>query len=79
MLIKSFQHVLNDNDTTGIVNEFLENSKSTPSMVSPVTDSRKFAEAKQYWVTLATPTANHGAKISFVSGNSRTDNGYIYS
>ena len=38
MLVKSFQHVLNDNDTTGIVNEFLENSKSTPSMVSPVTD-----------------------------------------
>ena len=36
--VKSSQHVLNDYDTTGKVNEFLEKCKCIPSMASPVND-----------------------------------------
>ena len=76
--VKSSQHVLNDYDTTGNVNEFLEKCKCIPSIVPPATDFWEICRSKPYWVTLATHTANHGAKISFVSRLSRADNGYIY-
>ena len=65
--LKSSQHVLNDYDTTGDVNEFLEKCKWIPSMVPPATNCWEICRSKPYWVTLATPTVNHGAKISFVS------------
>ena len=55
--------MLNDYDTLGNVNDCLELGKGILFMVSPVTD---FGErSKPDWV--ATPTINHGAKISFVS------------
>ena len=41
--VKSSQQVLNDYDTTGNVNEFLEKCKCIPSMASPA--AGKFAEA----------------------------------
>ena len=47
-------------------------------MVPPATDFWEICRSKPYWVTLATPTVYHGAKISFVFSLSRTDNGYIY-
>ena len=36
-------------------------------MVSPATDFWEICRSKPYWVTLATPTVNHGGKIIFVS------------
>ena len=77
--LKSSQHVLNDYGTTGYVNEFLEKFKCIQSMVTPATDFWKNCRIKPYWVTLAIPTVDHDANISFVSLLSRADNGYIYS
>ena len=65
--VKSSQNVLNDYDTTGNVNEFLEKCKCIPSMVPTATDFWEISKSKPYWVTLVTSTVNHGAKISFVS------------
>ena len=36
-------------------------------MIPPATDFWEIWGRKPYWVTLAAPTLNHGAKISFVS------------
>ena len=63
--VKSSQHVLNDYDTTGNVNEFLEKCKCIPSMVPLATDFWEIGRSKPYLVTLASPTVNHGAMISF--------------
>ena len=52
-------------DTTGNVNEFLEKCKCLLFMVFLVTDFYEIYRSKPYGVTLATPTVNHGAKISF--------------
>ena len=68
--VKSFQHVLKDYDTTRNVNEFFEKCKRIPSMVPPATDFREICKNKLFWATLATPTVNHGAKVSFVSSYS---------
>ena len=65
--VKSSQHVLSDYDTIVNVNEFLEKCKCIPSMVAPATDFWEICRSKPHWVTLATPTLIHGAKISFVS------------
>ena len=69
--------MLNDYDTTWNVNESLEKGKSILSMVSPAADFQEICGIKPYWLTFATPTINHGAKLIFVSWLSRTDNGYI--
>ena len=65
--VKFSQHVLNDYDTTGNVDEFLEKCKCIPSMVSPANDFWESCRSQPYWATLAILTVNHGAKISFVS------------
>ena len=65
--VKSSQHVLIHYDTTGNVNAFLEKCKCIPSLVPPATVFWEICRGKPYWVNLATPTVNHGAKISFVS------------
>ena len=65
--VKFSQHVMNDYDTTGNVNEFLEKCKCIPSLVCPATDFCKICRSKPYWLTVLTPTVNHGVKISFVS------------
>ena len=65
--VKSSQHLLNDYDTTGNVNKFLEKCKCIPSMVPPATDIWENCRSKPYCVNLATSTVNLGAKISFVS------------
>ena len=65
--VKFSQHVLNDYDSTGKVNEFLEKCECISSMVPPATDFWENCRSKPYWGTLATPTINHSAKISFVS------------
>ena len=65
--VNSSQHVLNDYDTNRNVNEFLKKCKCIPSMLSPATDLWEICRSKPYWATLATPSVNHGANISFVS------------
>ena len=65
--VNSCKHVLNNYDTTGNVNEILEKCKCILSMVPPATDFWEICKSKPFWVTLATPTVNHGDKISFVS------------
>ena len=65
--VKSSQHVLIDYDITVSVNEFLEKCKCLPSMVPSSTDIYEICRSKPYLVTHATPTVNHGAKISSVS------------
>ena len=74
--VKPSHNVLNDYDTTGNVNQFSEKSKCISSTVPPANDFWEICRIKPYWVTLATPTVNNGAKISFVSRISRTDNGF---
>ena len=44
----------------------------------PATAFWEICRSKPCLITLATPTVNRGAKISFVSKLSRTDNGYMY-
>ena len=61
--VKSSQHVLNDDDISGSVNEFLEKCKCIPFMVPFATDLQK----QTILGNLCYPTINHGAKISFVS------------
>ena len=66
--VKSSQHVLNDYDNIGNMNKFtFEKCKYITSMLPPATDFWENCRSESYWVTLATPTVNHGAKISFVS------------
>ena len=48
VFVKSSQHVLNDYDTTGNVNEFLEKCKCIRSMVSLQLISRNFADANYF-------------------------------
>ena len=76
--VKSSHNVLNDYDIR-LCERLLRKLQRHANYGIPATDFQEICRSKLYWVTLASPTINHGAKKNFGSWLSRIDEGYIYS